>query len=242
MPRQELGGRVNDDVGPVLDRPAEIGSGERVVDDERQARFMGDCRDALDVDHDAAGVGEIFDEDRLALRRQAFAEIFRVARIDEMAGPAELLERQPELGERAAIEIARGDEFVARLHQGEEGQELRRVARCGGDRGAAALERGDPFLEHGDGRVGQPRIDVAEIVQVEERGGVIDVLEHIGRGLIDRSRARAGRRIGRGAGVDGAGLEAVVEVARRGRALLHPARQRRRRGAIADDAAIDAAP
>ena len=233
---------MNDDVGAVLDRPAEIGSSQRVVDDERNARRMGDRGDALDIDHDAAGVGEILDEDRLALGRQRLAEVLRLARIDEMAGPAELLERQPELGERAAIEVARGHELVARLHQGEEGQELRRMPRRGGDRGATALERGDPFLEHGDGRVGQPRIDVAEIVQIEERGGVIDVVEDIGGGLIDRGRARAGRRIRRGAGVDRAGLEAIVEVQRRRRAVLHPARQRRRGGAVVDDAAVDAAP
>ena len=42
--------------------------------------------------------------------------------------------------------------------------------------------------------------------------------------------------------MDGAGLEAVVEVARGRRAALDPARQRRRRGAVADDAAVDAAP
>ena len=56
------------------------------------------------------------------------AEVFGVRGIDEMAGPAELLEREAELGERAAIKVARGDELVAGLHQGEEGQELRRVA------------------------------------------------------------------------------------------------------------------
>ena len=88
---------------------------------------MRDLGDALDVDDDAAGIGEVLDEDRLAFRRQRAAEIFRLARIDEMAGPAELLERQPELRQRAAIEVARGDELVAGPHQREEGQELRGV-------------------------------------------------------------------------------------------------------------------
>ena len=78
-----------------------------------------------------------------------------------------------------------------------------------GERGAAAFEARDPLFEHRDGRVGQPRIDVAEIVQVEERGGVVDIVEHIGGRLVDRRRARAGHRVGRGAGMDGAGLEAV---------------------------------
>ena len=148
----------------------------------------------------------------------ALAEILRLGRIDEMAGPAELLERQAELGKRAAIKVARGDELVARLHQGEEGQELRGVPGRGGDRGAPAFQAGDPLLQHRDGRIGQPRIDVAEIVQVEERGRVIDVVEHIGRRLVDRRDARAGGGIGRRAGVDRAGLEAVSQVGARQRA------------------------
>jgi hypothetical protein len=69
-------------------------------------------RHLLDIDDDAAGIGEVLDKDRLASRGQRTAEILRVGRIDEMAGPAELLERQAELGQRAAIEVARGDELV----------------------------------------------------------------------------------------------------------------------------------
>ena len=119
---------MNDDVGAVLERPAEIGGGERIVDDQRQASLMRDIGDPLDIDDDASGIGEVLDEDRLALRRQRAAEILGVGRIDEMAGPAKLLEREAELGERAAIKVARSDEFVARLHQREEGQELRRMS------------------------------------------------------------------------------------------------------------------
>ena len=58
----------------------------------------------------------------------ALTEILGVGGIDEMAGPAELLEGETELGERAAIEVARGDELVARPHEREEGEELRRMA------------------------------------------------------------------------------------------------------------------
>ena len=71
---------------------------------------------------------------------------------------------------------------------------------------------------------------------------MVDVVEHIGRRLIDRSRARAGGRIGRCAGMDGAGLEAVIKIARRRRAGLDPALQRRGGRAVLDDAAVDAAP
>jgi hypothetical protein len=51
-----------------------------------------------------------------------------------------------ELGDRAAIEVARGHEFVARLHQREEREELGRVSRRRGACRAAAFERGDALL------------------------------------------------------------------------------------------------
>ena len=175
-----------------------IGRGQRVVDDQRDAGLVGDRGDRLEIDDDAAGIGQVLDEDRLAARRQRARGNSRDRRgSTKMACPAELLERQAELGERAAIEVARGDELVARLHQREEDQELRGVARGAARGAAAALEAGDAFLEHRDGRVGQARVDVAEVVQVEERGGVVDIVEHVGGGLVDRRDARAGGRIGR---------------------------------------------
>ena len=69
------------------------------------------------------------------------------------------------------------------------------------------------LLEHRGGGVGEARIDVAEGLQIEERRGVIDIVEHIGGGLVDRRRARAGRRIGRRAGMDGQRLEAEARAA-----------------------------
>src|SRR5207302_5284493 len=45
-------------------------------------------------------------------------------------------------------------------------------------------------------------IDVAEGLQAEQGSGMVDVLEHEGRRLIDRRRTRAGSRIGLRAGVD----------------------------------------
>ena len=71
---------------------------------------------------------------------------------------------------------------------------------------------------------------------------MVDVVEHIGRRLVDWGRARACGRVGRGAGVDRARLEAVSEVLRWGRAAFRAPRERRRRWAVLDDAAVDAAP
>ena len=76
--------------------------------------------------------------------------------------------------------------------------------------GGAAFERGDALLQHRVGRIADARIDVAEGLQPEQRGGVVDVVEHEGGGLVDRRRARAGRRVGLRAGVDGKRGEARV--------------------------------
>ena len=170
-----------------------------------------------------------------------------------MTGPAELFERQPELGERAAIEVARGEELVARLHHGEEGEESGRMAGRRGAGGAPAFEGGQALLEHGHGGIADARIDVAEVVQVEERGRIVDVVEHIGRRLEDRRDACAGGGVGRRAGMDRLGLEAVDGIGggpsrRRCRARALRRRLglgdlgRRLRRLVADDARVDAAP
>ena len=58
------------------------------------------------------------------------------------------------------------------LHEGEEREELRGVPRRGACRAPTALERGDAFLEHCGGRVGETRVDVAKIREIEPRGGL----------------------------------------------------------------------
>jgi len=83
---------------------AEIGGRQGVVDNQRDARLVGDRRHALEIDDDPAGIGEVLEKDRLGARGQRLAEIFRIGRVDKMALPAELFERQPELGQRAAVE------------------------------------------------------------------------------------------------------------------------------------------
>ena len=124
--------------------------------------------------------------------------------------PVEGLEGVGELVDRPAVEAARGDELVARLHQRVEDQELRGVAGGHRQRRRAALERGDPLLQHRLGRVHDAGVDVAELLQAEQRGGMVDVVEDEGRRLVDRRRARAGRRVGLRAGMDGQRVETGV--------------------------------
>ena len=76
------------------------------------------------------------------------------------------------------------------------------IAACppgGGDGPDTALQRRDPFLEHGGGRIGDSRVHVAGApLGVEQCRGVVGVAEDVRRRLVDGRRARAGRRIGGG--------------------------------------------
>src|SRR5690349_6010308 len=116
------------------------------------------------------------------------------------------------------------------------------MARGRRDRGAAAFEAGDALFQYRHGRIGQARIDVAEIVQVEERGGVVDVVEDVGGRLVNRRRTRAGDRVGRRSSMDRPRLEAVALVVTGGGPLADGTLAWRLRRAVLDDAAVDAAP
>ena len=111
-----------------------------------------------------------------------------------------------------------------------EDEHLRRMAGGDRERRRAAFERRDALLQHGVGRVADAGIDVAEGLQPEQRGGVVDVVEHEGGGLVDRRRARAGGRVGLRAGMDGERGEA-------GSAVGHGARP----GAVGANASADGA-
>src|ERR1700749_1128502 len=113
---------------------------------------MGDFGDRLQIDDNTARIGQTLDEDRLALWGQRTPKIFRVSRIDEMAGPADFPEGKAELREGAAVEVARGEEFITRFEHGGEDKKLSGMAGGGSHRSAAALEAGDSFLQHRDGR------------------------------------------------------------------------------------------
>ncbi len=193
---QPFGRGMHDDVAAMLDRPAEIGRGEGGIDQQRQARAMRHRRHRRDVEHLEAGIAEDLGEDEPRLGPDRRGEGGGVAGIDEARGDAEARQRQLQQVDRAAIERGGRDDVAARPHQGGDGEMQRRLAARGADRADAALERREPLLEHGDGGIGDARIDVAGLLEIEERGGVVAVAEDVARRLIDRHGARAGDGIG----------------------------------------------
>ena len=67
---------------------------------------MGNRGDGLDIDDNAAGVGEALDENGFCPGGDRRLEVGWIMRVNKGAVPAEPLEREGELGQRPAVEIA----------------------------------------------------------------------------------------------------------------------------------------
>ena len=169
-----------------------------------------DGADRVQIGDIAAGVGDRLAEDGAGVIVDGGLDRVQIVEIDEFRGPAEALDGLAELGDGAAVKPGRGHDVAPRRHQREERHDLRRVPGRAADCAYATFEGRDAFLQHGHGRVGQARVDVAHFLQVEEGRGMVRVAEHVGRGLVDRRLARAGGGVGAAAGVDLQRVETVA--------------------------------
>jgi hypothetical protein len=102
---EELGGRVHDDVGAVLERADEVGRRDRVVDDERHAGLVRDVGDRADVEHVDLRVADRLGEEELRVRADGAAPLLGVVLVlDEGDLDAELGERVLEEVVGAAVD------------------------------------------------------------------------------------------------------------------------------------------
>ena len=199
--------RVDDDVRAVLDRLGEQGS-EGVVDDDRHAPGVGHVGDRGEVVDVEPRVADELEEDRLGLLVDGAPEGRRVGAVDVGRRDADLGQGVGEQVVGAAVERRRRHDVVAGAGEVEDRQRLGRLAGCESERGHAALERGDALLEDVGRRVHDPGVDVPELLEPEQPGGVGGVVEDVaGRG-VDRDGAGVRRGVGLLARVEGPGLGA----------------------------------
>ena len=103
----------------------------------------------------------------------------------------------------AAIQIVRRDNLVADLRDGQEGQRLGGLAGRDPEGAGSPFDGREALFEDIGGGIHDARVDVAELLQGKEIGGVVGALEDVRGRLVDRHRAGAGGRIGDLAGVQG---------------------------------------
>ena len=123
------------------------------------------------------------------------AEILGIGRIDKARLDSKLLQARAEEVDGAAVEIRRGHDIVARLHEGENSERRRCLPRGGAERGCAAFKCGQPLFERVDRRVPDARIGEGDLLEVDDFHRRSSVGEIERRRLIVGHRCRGGRRV-----------------------------------------------
>ena len=123
-------------------------------------------------------------------------ELLRVLGGDEGGGDAVARQGVAQQVEGAAVHVLGCDDVVAGL--GDVAHRVFHGGRAGRDGQArgAAFEGRDAVFEHAPGGVGQTAVDVARVRQSEAGLGVVEVVEDVAGGLVDRHRAGVGGRVG----------------------------------------------
>ena len=211
MAADELSGGVDDHVGAVLDGAQQVRRGEGGVHDQRHVVAVRDVCPGLKVEHVGVGVAQRLGVQQLGVVLDGGLDGVQVGRVDERGGKSLLGQRVLEQVQRSAVQVGGGHDVVAGggdvLHGDGDGGGTGRHAQGT----HAALECGNAFLEGADRGVGQAAVDVAGLGQAETAGGGGGILEHIGRGQVDRHGAGIGCRIGLLlAGVHLQGFECVL--------------------------------
>ena len=186
---QELGDRVNDNVGTVLEGANQVRGGQGCVHNQGNTRLVCDLCEAFQVGNLTGGVRHDLGVDCFGVLGQCRLVVGGVGAGHEGGLNAEAAQGHVQLGDGAAVQLRRSNNVVALLAQSREGDELGSHAGGGRYRTDAAFEGGDALLQRGDGRVGQARVDVAVLLQGEEVRGIVSVFEDEGGSLVDRDRA-----------------------------------------------------
>ncbi len=165
-----------------------------------------DVGDLADRERDQLWVGKRLRIIGAGARVGCFREVLRIGGIDEAHFDPLVLQRVGEEIPGPAIEIGRGDDIVAHLGEVLQGEGRGRLPARQSQRRDPAFERRDALFEHIVGRVHDAGVDVAELLQRKQVGGVLGALELVRGRLIDRHGDRAGGRIGAPASVQRKGF------------------------------------
>ena len=192
----ELGGGLDHHVGAVLQRAEQVRGGEGVVDDHRQMMLVGDGGDGFEVRQVGVRIAEGLEVDELGVLLDGVLKLLRILGGDEGGGDAVTRQGVTQQVEGATVDVLGGDDVIAGLGDVAHRVFDRGCAGCDGQACGAAFEGCDAVFEHTLGGVGQAAVDVARVRQSEAGLGVVEVVEDVGGGLVDRHRAGVGGRVG----------------------------------------------
>lgn len=198
-----LGEGVDDDVGTVIEGIGEVWSRAGRIDDEGNAVFLGDGSDGIKVGNFEGGIGNGFTKEGASLVVNGVGELAGILRVDKADLDPKRGKDVVELGVAAAIKIAGGDNVVASLGEVDDGIKNRGGAGGVSEAGefVGPFKQANALFQDIGGGIHQPGVNVPQLFEGKEVGGVFGVLESECGALID----------GNGAGV-GVGIRLVTTV------------------------------
>ena len=182
-----LGGGVGDDIRTPLEGTTVDGGGEGVVHDQRHAMGMGSLGELLDIQHRQSGIGDGLAKDGLGVGPEGGIQLFlRAVGIDEGGFQAHLLHGHREQVKAAAVDGRGCHDVVTAACDVEHRQEIGSLTGGGQHGSGAALQSADLGRHSVTGGIGQPGVEIAVGLQVEELAHILGGCIFKGRALNDR--------------------------------------------------------
>ena len=140
--------------------------------------------DRFQIGHVEPGVAHGFAKEGLGLVGDGGRIVLRIIRIDEFDVDPELGKDVVELGISPAVQVVRGYDLVPFLGQVDD--RIEDPTGTGGDpeTGGTPLESGHALLENVCSRIHQAGLDVAQLAQAEQDGGLFRILKDEGTRLV----------------------------------------------------------
>ena len=172
--------------------------------------LVSDFCNFLEVGDIVLRIANAFEIDASRVLVDEVVNFFGMIRIEETNLDAHILEGLGEERPGSAVKTRRRDEVLAHVTDRLKGRCDRRLSRGEGESGRAAVHRSQALFENIVRRVHQPAIDVAELGEAEEIGGMFRAVENIRGRRVDRDGTRVRGRVGHLTRVDSKGSEAVI--------------------------------
>mmetsp|Transcript_37790 Transcript_37790/g.90402 ORF Transcript_37790/g.90402 Transcript_37790/m.90402 type:complete len:238 (+) Transcript_37790:732-1445(+) len=187
-----LGETRHDNVRTKLERLAQVRSRERRIADERQTLLVSQGRDGLQVANLQSGVTAALAEEGPSLLVGRVGKVLWIFGIDELDLDAHLDQYIVEHGVRPTIQSSRADDIITLLGKVDDRIEDRSRSRRHSEsrQGVSSLKLSITRFQNVASRVHKSTVDVAELLQLEQVGRVLGVLEYEGRSAVDWNAAR----------------------------------------------------
>ena len=201
---------MHDQMRTVLKRLHQIGGGERGVNHQWDSIFPCDFSDYWNIHDIVSRVSDHFPENHPGIGLDGVADS-----IDIPGGHKGGVNAKPGQGVleqvmRAPVNCTGRNDMGACIHDRGNCKMQGGLSAGGSDPANAIFQGGNSFFENGGGGIGQSGIGMAGAFHIEQGGGLVAVLEHIARSLVDRYRAGTMDRVGSLPGMQCQGIKSCV--------------------------------